>query len=737
MRKLIVVPVQHPAFTFRVPEMLGPLEAHVTGFVDRFANGFEPDPKVELNPTVERLCEMITLAVEHELPLSTDVEAKPPDNGPKEWAKLPAFAELRMVGVGIDLPTGRWALNWFWPIRQPRVWELFCQAMANPLIPKLFVNGDAYDIPMLERYGCRFARNSSGLLINVHDLADSRRAISSTSRVGLAAQASWYLRVRPWKAEATEDDAADVKGTINAANIPADRLSFYNGCDTVFAAGAWAKQQRELVPSDPKEAGRIHRLYRQQRRLASVAAGMSINGMPVDEQRRLSLAAELADMGRQRARDLALLLQPHAPVKFVEAGDKADKYRGKFFRITHNGGVNEADLAALLYRDKAKAHIDGFKLEVPMHKDCWTETGQPAVNRKALIKLIELVDPPKEVIAVIRQCWKVDAPIKARVTHVDSWQIKAHIGPYGHVHPSHNPRGTETGRFSCSDPNVYNISEAKHDDEGALQGDLPNLRDIYVAKKCRQCGKKMVIVNGDMRSFELETLQHSSGDVALRQMLDKAAPGDKQWDVHAQRARAFFSIPDNQKVPSQIRRNGKIVGLQSQYHAGLGSVWASVLMQVPDADFREIKAIYERFPKVHTGIAAHWKSSLEFALINGFNETDIMHRRRYYPDGDPPADTETSNYQPQGNAADIANSIMVGVEDADYEKSLDYRIRNQFTHAWLGLHVYDSFAVWCHEEEASAVANMMVETAAGPWTIKDLPREYKMDIKIADRLSGT
>jgi DNA polymerase I-like protein with 3'-5' exonuclease and polymerase domains len=689
-------------------------------------NGFPPEPTIKRDPPLADLLALETLIRKQKyMEIATDVEASPPEGRPNEWAKLPMFARLRAIGIGVDHKNGL-GLSWFWPI--PRiVWLRLKALFENPEIIKVFMNGDAYDIPMLERHGVKFPRDKRGLLINIHDIADSRRTLSSTSFVSLEFQTGIYLCAPPWKAEAREDDK-DVKGYVDAARVPRHKLLNYNGLDCVYTAQVRSKHVWDLK-QDARDNPWLTRLYKQQRRLAKVAAGMSINGFPIDVKRRVSLAAELAEMGRERARKLAELISPYAPVRYVnvEQGEDPTKLKGKAFRITSNGGVNEADLAALCYRQCRRNGIKSFNLEVPLSDDCWTETGRPAVNRKALIQLMVQENTPPELRDIIRLCWQVDAPIKAKGTHVDSEIIRNRISPgikvkFPTLHASHNSRGAETGRFSCSDPNMYNYSEQKKEDEGALQGDLPNLRDLFVAPP----GYK--IVHGDFKSFELETLQHVSTDKALRQMLDSG-------DVHTTRARAFFNIPDDVKVPKQIRRNGKIVGLQSQYHAGLGSVWAAVLMQVPDAEFDEISAIYHMFPVVHDGIAKHWRTSLEFAQRHGYNETDIMHRRRYYPPGDDIKDTETSNYQPQGDAADIANSTMVGIEEVDYVRSLDYRLGRYFPKAWLALHTYDSFDIIAPEREAQAVCDMMVETATGPWAINGIARHYKLDVAIVDRLS--
>jgi len=720
------VPVIHPAFTFRQPEQLGPLQAHIVGFVKRGLSGFDLPPLIYSDPPLERLEWLERIARKHGLPLSVDVESAPPDNGPDEWAKLPMYAKLRVVGIGIDCKVKvdnqlyhGIGLSWFFPMKRI-IWERIKELMADPSIGKLFVNGFAYDAPILERYGCTFAGE-------IEDVRDFRRALSSTSRVSLAHQAGLYLAVEPWKAEATESEDGDEKGFVNAARIPRERALIYNGKDTVYAARVRTGQLRDFN-EDPADKPRVLRLYKQQLRLAKVAAGMSINGFPVDEKRRVALSRELTELGISRAKELAVMLKPYANVvihndgKDLDSGLKVKAERGHGFRISTQGGVNDGDLAALIYGECRVKGIDSFNLDVPMVDKCRTETGKASVNRNALLYLMAQPNTPPELKRIIRTVWKVDAPFKARSTHVDSDKVLTRIGSDGRIHPAHNSCGTETGRFACKDPNMYNLSEQKKEEDGALQGDLPNLRDMFVAPK------GYVIVHFDLSGCELQVMADVTGDMALRAALDTG-------DVHTARARQWFNIPSDVPVPKMIRRQGKVVGLACQYHAGLEVVYIQVLAQIPDAPFDEISTLYHLFPEQHPGIAAHWVRSLEFANLHGYNESPIMQRRRYYPPGNPIPDTETSNYEVQSGAADLANDILVGSDERDYNKSLDYHIKHYFPKAWLAMHTYDSFDVICPKKEAQSVHRMMEDIIRRPRKIGPKPRSYPADSKIAERWS--
>lgn len=141
---MFAVPVMHPAFTFRQPAALGPLSAHVQGFVARSLHGLPPAPKLELDPPASRLTWLINQCLKKKKGLAVDVETG-------EYGKLPGFAKLRAIGVGADLGNGI-GLSWFYPCRRS-VWMEFKRACEMPELVKVFTNGYAYDIPVLRRYG--------------------------------------------------------------------------------------------------------------------------------------------------------------------------------------------------------------------------------------------------------------------------------------------------------------------------------------------------------------------------------------------------------------------------------------------------------------------------------------------------------------------------------------------------------------------------------------------------------
>jgi DNA polymerase I-like protein with 3'-5' exonuclease and polymerase domains len=709
------LPVMHPAYTFRQPEGLGPLTAHFEGFVRRLLVGFPDPPLLLSDPPVERLKWMVAECKRRRIGLAVDIEARPPDRGPKEWALLPRWTKLRAFGVGIDIKhvdsRGKKhhgiGLSWYFPAH-PLIWGEFKRAMADPGLVKVFCNGWMFDIPALERHGCPVRGP-------IEDIREGRRALVSTSRTSLGFQAGIYTLCSAWKAEALEDEN-DQKGYVDASRIPRKRLTKYNAEDCVRTAQVRSCHVREFK-EDPHDYDRKRKLYLQQKRLAVVGAEMSLKGFPVDNRKRLQLSKELTRIATERARKFQQLTRKYGDIRinigksYVGVGDRES-----------GGGVNQHDFAALIFREARKPGIKSFSLEVPFAEASRTDTGKPSVNKLALLYLFSMPNLPEELKAIIYAYWQVNAPLKARNTFVDSKIVLTRIGPDGRMHAGINTCGAETGRWSCSDPNLFNLSESKAEEEGALTGDLPNVRAMYCAPE------GFVVCHRDYKSFEVEIMEHYTGDLPLRHMLDSGDP-------HTARARLWFAdiIPLDAPVPRGMRKQAKIVGLQSQYHAGAESVYMKVLEQIQDARFEEVAALHAKFPETHPGIAAHWESSLEFAKMNGYNETGIMRRRRYYPPSFHIKDTETSNYAIQGTAGDIANSALVGTHPNNAKDFLFERLKREHPKAWLAMHTYDSFDVIAPRKEAEAVLKLMDECMSGAplggWEVKGRKRLYKTDEK--------
>lgn len=536
----------------------------------------------------------------------------------------------------------------------------------------------------------------------IFDTRDARHALSSTSRTSLVAQAGMYLRVGPWKADVVEsEDEEDDKGTI-LESTPLVRLLPYNALDCVRTAQIAQLQRAELAASD----ARTRRIYQQQLRLARVASAMSLKGFPFDKRQAENLDRELTAIFEREAQAFRRLLGRRAPG----------------FRISPDGGVNPTDFRALLYEQCRRPGIASFGLQVPFNARCWTDGGEPSLEKNALLILYTQADTPDEVRAILKQAWKVDAPLKLRSTYIRSEHVRRALGPDGRIHSRINSAGPETYRWSCSKPNLFNLAEDFDEEDGSLQGTLPNVRSLYVAPR------GFAIVHRDFAQLELEVMAEYTGDAALRRLLNTG-------DAHTARVREWFNKGPNDEVPKRLRRQTKVVGFSSQYDASLELVYLKVVESMLDAKYEEVAVLHSLFREKHDGIRKHWASSLEFAKQHGFNESAIMGYRRYYPPGTPLKTTETSNYAIQATAAAVANCTMVGADADSFKRSMVYRLRKEYPDAWLAMHVYDSFDVICREKDAQGVGQLMDECMRGPWHIGSKPVFLRSDMKVGGRWS--
>ena len=129
---------------------------------------------------------------------------------------------------------------------------------------------------------------------------------------------------------------------------------------------------------------------------------------------------------------------------------------------------------------------------------------------------------------------------KATSTYGKAW-IDKYVEEDGLVYSDISVTGTETGRPTSSDPNLYNIPSRK----------IPEYRKLFVTNR----GKLIV---ADIQAQEPRCLAYLSGDKNLRAIFER------KGDVHLEVAKAAFR--DDSITKSDPRRDiGKIINLATSY----------------------------------------------------------------------------------------------------------------------------------------------------------------------------
>lgn len=250
----------------------------------------------------------------------------------------------------------------------------------------------------------------------------------------------------------------------------------------------------------------------------------------------------------------------------------------------------------------------------------------------------------------------------------------------GKVHPTFNQALTTTGRLSCSEPNLQNIST--RDEEGK------QIRKAFFYKD-----EKLNILSLDYSQIELRILAHLSNSSSLIEVFNN------DEDIHSATAKKVFHI-EGDPTPNQ-RRKAKAVNFGIVY--GISDWGLSEQLEIPVYESREIIAsFYEAFPEIKD----YLNSLVEFAVSNGYAET-MFHRRRYLQEINSSqyqlrefAKRAAMNAPIQGSAADLIKIAMINVNKALKEKGFKAKLVSQ---------IHDELIIMVSDDEKDAVKALVTE----------------------------
>jgi DNA polymerase I-like protein with 3'-5' exonuclease and polymerase domains len=632
----------HPTFAFfYAPTEYGVFQTDLQRFARMLGGTTRAKPKALVtNPTVGQIEAMFRSAPR----IATDIETRP-EHWSEPWTgKDPLRAKLRAIGLG----NTEWGLALDCTHNNIRQREAIKKGYENQNIVKVLHNGIWYDDRCLKRYGFK--------LNNTEDTRDARMALSPTSPLRLGYLASLYDDTNPWK-ESEEDDA---KGLVFTRDM--QKLLRYCAQDCVETA-----RVDEGILAEPEwKEERVQNLYRLHKELSAICAEMHTTGFNIHALNRQFLAWGL---------DLEYKEQKKILLKLVNIPG----FRG-----------TDYDLRSLIYKRHETPAINRFHMDDPVDPAMWTETGLISVNFDSLLQI--LIDPytPPELQKIIKVVWRMKSAQKARSTFVVSEKVQHAIGRDGRLRPGWNSCGTDTGRFSCSEPNVMNLEQY--------------LRAMYCA------GEGNVLVHGDYSQLELRVMAVVAQDQVLQDALDSG-------DVYEADARAVFGVPEDQPVKKAARQSAKQVHLACQYAAGTPAVYGQVLSQDFDAQYTKVRAIHEAMKKRYHRTVTYWEEEQKRVHASGYSASRILDRRRYYS-AEPPI-TEIANYPIQSTASDVMNLMIVRLRN---------RLRKEVSSARLVGQLHDATDVETPERHATKVASIKKDEMERPVVIGG--RNYYFPAKI-------
>lgn len=260
--------------------------------------------------------------------------------------------------------------------------------------------------------------------------------------------------------------------------------------------------------------------------------------------------------------------------------------------------------------------------------------------------------------------------------------LSDYIFPDGKIHTLFNQALTTTGRLSSSEPNLQNITVRDEDGKYIRKAFFYDEDDLY-------------LLSLDYSQIELRLLAEMSSCQTLIDIFNHGG------DIHASTARKVFNIPDDQEVPSALRRKAKAVNFGIVY--GI-SDWG--LAEQIDCSVSEAKVIIDSFYKIYPEIKEYFDRILEEAKKTNYVVT-MFNRRRYIKE------LASDNYQTrefgrraaknapiQGTAADLIKIAMIKIDQALTENKLKSR---------LVLQIHDELIFKVYEDEKDQVYSLAKE----------------------------
>lgn len=365
---------------------------------------------------------------------------------------------------------------------------------------------------------------------------------------------------------------------------------------------------------------------------------------------------------------------------------------------------------AIIQRDKAKEKLDEIFKKNNSSTDLF---GYIFINydseqqlKEALAKIGIIVEnTSKEVLSkinneVIKLILEYRKHQKVITTYGNSF-LK-HIHPKtNRIHCTFRQLGAESGRVSCTTPNLQNIKAGS------------DFRNSFRAES----GKK--IITADYSGCELRIIAEGSKDSVFIKTFKEGG------DLHSIVASTMFKCNVSKDENANLRKAAKSINFGLAYGMGAGG-----LSQIVGGNAEEAEKLLKNYFKNYPQIAAFLEKSARFAVENGYSIT-MAGRKRYYKLPENPDDFKAmaaierkgKNTPIQGTNADMIKLALVWMRKAIISQNLDAKIINT---------VHDEIVVECEESIVNQVEKLIKDTMilSGEEFIKSVPTE--VDCTVAD-----
>lgn len=295
------------------------------------------------------------------------------------------------------------------------------------------------------------------------------------------------------------------------------------------------------------------------------------------------------------------------------------------------------------------------------------QKGLPSLDQN----LLAFLKSEYELVAMYLE-WKAAV---TRVSHIE--KLLDSVGPDGRIHANYRQMGTETGRLSCSGPNLQQVPREAE------------FRKLFRARS----GYTLVVA--DFSQVELRVAAELSGE---ERMLDAYRSGR---DLHTETA-ALVTGKDASEITKAERTSAKLCNFGLLYGAGAATLRKQAVAQYGiDMELEEaqelVRGFRSAYPRLHEWQGEEGTKTTKAVftkygrrrLLSGFND-------KY---------TTRINTQVQGTAGDIAKLAILGIWSELRQAKSEEAFIIAMVHDEIVLEVKDTFV----QKWSTALATAMVE----------------------------
>lgn len=497
-------------------------------------------------------------------------------------------------------------------------------------------------------------------IYNVFDCYLAERVLAPDERSGQAFEdlALRYLDVKLDKA--VRKSFASVRKDFTERQIK------YAAEDVQYLFPLYEQQQKALA-----EKNLIH-VAELEFALATVTASMELAGVAIDvEKWRAKIREYETKLVESREKMFSIMFDDN---------DVLDEQLGMFERV----GIN---------LQSPKQILEAFnKLGIDMEK-----------TDERTISLIN--HPAAQELLTYRKIQKI--------INAYGYKLLDKIHPFTQkIHAEFRQVGTETGRYSCAEPNLQQMPEE--------------------FRECFKADEGHLFVGADYSQIELRVLAELSQDPKL------VAAFTSGLDLHSATASAMFDVPI-EKVTKDQRFAAKTLNFGLTYGMGPEKLMDSLNAEAkkdgrPQINMRQAQAIHSKYKATYRG-ATDWLDNTGKRALRSLYAETIFGRKRFF--NLPTSNLDRKKYENQlagikrqgantpiqGTSADITKAAMLSL----HETLQEYGYRGK-----LILTVHDEIVVLAHNTQAEAIKDVVVECMirSGQELIKSVP--IKVDAFISE-----